>query len=39
LFNLANDPAEKTNVIQENPEVAEKLKTQLAKIIEDGRSR
>ncbi len=39
LFNLANDPSEKTNVIKENPEIAEKLKAQLAKIIEDGRSR
>ncbi|MGY8769199.1 MAG: sulfatase family protein [Pirellulales bacterium] len=39
LFNLAKDEAEKTNVIESNPEVAEFLKAQLSKIIEDGRSR
>lgn len=39
LFNLANDPSEQTNVIGENPDVAEKLKAQLVDIIEDGRSR
>jgi arylsulfatase A len=39
LFNLNDDPGEKNNVIADNPKVAEKLKTRLAKIIEDGRSR
>ena len=39
LFNLANDPAEKTNVIKDNPDVAAELKAQLAKIIQDGKSR
>ena len=39
LFNLANDPAEKKNVIEDNNEVGERLKAQLAKIIADGRSR
>ena len=39
LFNLANDAGEQKNVIDDHPDVAEKLKTRLAKIIEDGRSR
>ena len=39
LFDLAKDPTESTNVIDENPEVAEKLKAQLTEIIESGRSR
>jgi arylsulfatase A len=39
LFNLAKDPAEKTNVIDKHPELAERLKAQLAKVIENGRTR
>ncbi len=39
LFNLADDPAEKTNVIDQHSEVAARLKAQLDRIIEDGRSR
>ena len=39
LFNLADDPAEKNNVIAEHPELAAKMKAQLEQIIEDGRSR
>ena len=39
LFNLDEDPAEKTNVIKQHPEVASRLKKQLAEIIEQGRSR
>lgn len=39
LFNLADDPAEKKNVMDQHPEVAEKLQQQLEKIIADGRSR
>jgi arylsulfatase A-like enzyme len=32
LFNLANDPGERTNVISQNPKVAETLKKRLIKI-------
>ena len=39
LFNLAEDPAEKTNVIDKYPELAERLKAQLAQVIENGRTR
>jgi arylsulfatase A-like enzyme len=39
LFDLAKDPSEKTNVIEENPEVAEQMKERLEKYIADGRSR
>lgn len=39
LFNLAEDPAEKKDLMAEKPDVGEKLKAQLAKIIADGRSR
>ncbi|PHS15747.1 MAG: arylsulfatase [Blastopirellula sp.] len=39
LFNLAKDEAEKTNVIESNPDVAKRLKAQLSKIIDDGRTR
>lgn len=39
LFNLSDDPAEKTNIIDDHPEVASRLKRQLAAIIEQGRSR
>ncbi len=39
LFNLGQDPAEQRNVIDNHPEVAEKLKQQLAEIIQAGRSR
>ncbi|MFK8111887.1 MAG: arylsulfatase [Rubripirellula sp.] len=39
LYNLENDPGERTNVIQENPEVAARLKLQLAQVIKAGRSR
>ena len=39
LFNLDDDPSERTNVIKDHPEVASRLKEQLAKIIEQGRSR
>jgi len=39
LFNLANDPAEKKNVIKQHPDIAKKLQDQLQKIIDDGRSR
>jgi len=39
LFNLAKDPGEKINVLNENPEVTKRLKAKLNQIIEDGRSR
>lgn len=39
LFNIADDPAEKKNVIGQHPEVATRLKAQLEKLIKDGRSR
>ena len=39
LFNLKDDPAEKTNVLKDNPKVAEEMKQRLEKIIADGRTR
>jgi arylsulfatase A-like enzyme len=39
LFDLSNDPGEKRNVIEANPEIAMSIKKQLNKIITDGRSR
>jgi len=39
LFDLASDPSEQTNVITEHPEIAAKLKQQLAEIVQAGRSR
>lgn len=39
LFDLSTDPAEKHNVIDQHPDVADRLKAQLDTIISDGRSR
>lgn len=39
LFNLEQDPGEKENVIESNPEIAETLKKRLDEIIESGRTR
>jgi arylsulfatase A len=39
LFHLDEDPAERANVIEQHPEVAVRLKEQLATIIQQGRSR
>ncbi len=39
LFNVKEDPAEQVDVIADHPEVAERLKQQLKKIIADGRTR
>lgn len=39
LFNLANDPAEKNNVMNQQPEIGKELKSRLEKIIADGRTR
>ena len=39
LFNLANDPAEKNDVIDQHPDVASRLKERLDQIITSGRTR
>ncbi len=39
LFNLADDPAERTDVADRHPKVAERMRTRLAEIIDAGRSR
>lgn len=39
LYHLKDDPGEKINVIQKHPEVANKMKATLAKLVEAGRSR
>lgn len=39
LYDLAKDPGETHNVISDHPEVAERMKQRLAKLIETGRSR
>ncbi|MEM6915195.1 MAG: sulfatase-like hydrolase/transferase [Verrucomicrobiota bacterium] len=39
LFDLSEDPAEKKNVIEEHPEIADQLKARLDEIITSGRSR
>jgi arylsulfatase A len=39
LFNLADDPSEKKNVIAENPEVAKALMAKLQSLLDSGRSR
>lgn len=39
LFDLSKDPAEKNNIIDQHPKIADQLKAELAKIIDDGRSR
>lgn len=39
LFNLKNDPAEKTDVLNDNPQVTEEMKQRLEKIIASGRTR
>ena len=39
LFDLENDPAETTNVIEQHPEVAQRLTEKLETIRQSGRSR
>ena len=39
LFNLDDDPSEKTNVIQDHPDVAKQLREELEQIIQSGRTR
>lgn len=38
LFDMEKDPGEKANLLQQNPEVAEALKKELAEVIGNGRS-
>ena len=39
LYHLGDDPAEVMNVIDQHPEVAERLKDQITEIIQRGRTR
>ncbi len=39
LFDLAKDPSETTNVIEQHPDIAKTMKDRLAQYIADGRSR
>ena len=39
LFDLSKDPAEKNNLSEKNPKVFEKMKAELQKFLDDGRSR
>jgi arylsulfatase A len=39
LFDLSKDPAEKNNVANKNPKVFERMKSELQKFLDDGRSR
>lgn len=39
LFNLKSDPEEKKNMMDQHPDVAERMVARLTKIIEDGRTR
>lgn len=39
LFNLKEDPRERRNLLEEKPDVAERMIAKLTKIIEDGRTR
>ena len=39
LFDLSKDPAEKNNLAQKNQRIFEKMKSDLQKILDDGRSR
>lgn len=38
LYDLETDPGEQTNLLQQHPEVAQRLRKQLEKIVADGRS-
>ena len=38
-YDLNNDPGEKKNVSQQHPEVFERMKAGLQKLLDDGRSR
>jgi arylsulfatase A-like enzyme len=39
LYDLSKDPGEKNNAIKNHPEIATKLKAELASLVEAGRSR
>ena len=39
LFDLSKDPAEKNNLAEKNPKVFERMKSELQKFLDDGRSR
>jgi hypothetical protein len=39
LFDLSQDPAEKNNLAEKNPKVFERMKSELQKFLDDGRSR
>jgi arylsulfatase A-like enzyme len=39
LYNLASDPSEKRDISAQHPDITEQMKSRLAKIIADGRSR
>jgi hypothetical protein len=39
LYGLENDPAEKHNVIGQNPEVSRRMKAELKQLLDNGRSR
>jgi hypothetical protein len=39
LYDLDNDPAEKHNVIGQNPEVSRRMKAELKQLLDNGRSR
>ena len=39
LFDLANDPAEKNNVIEQHPDVADQMKARIKQIVDRGRTR
>lgn len=38
LYNLASDPSEQNNVLHEHLDIAEKLNSEITKIVLDGRS-
>jgi arylsulfatase A len=39
LYDLSKDPREKNNLAEKNPEILKKMKNELQKILDDGRSR
>ena len=39
LFDLSKDPAEKNDLSSEYPKILSKMKTELQKFLDDGRSR
>jgi hypothetical protein len=39
LFDLSKDPAEKNNLAEKNPEIFKRMKAELQKFLDNGRSR